>query len=250
MGGHSHWAGIKHKKAITDAKRGKIWTKIVREITIAAKMGGGDPGGNPRLRKAIDDGKAANMPADNIKRAIQKGTGELPGVTYEELQYEGYAPGGVAVIVEVTTDSRNRTNGEIRTIFTKGGGNVGAEGCVGWMFKQKGVIRVSRAAYSDEDGLISKALDLGAEDVKSEEEAFEVLTAPNDFDKVRQGLIDGKIPVESAEVSMIPENLVPVSEADAPKVLKLIEQLEEHDDVKNVWANFDIPEQVLAKLNA
>ena len=249
MGGHSHWAGIKHKKAITDAKRGKVWTKIVREITIAAKMGGGDPGGNPRLRKAIEDGKAANMPADNVKRAIMKGTGELPGVVYEELTYEGYAPGGVAIIVEATTDSRNRTNSEVRNIFAKAGGNVGATGCVGWMFHSKGVIRVSSSAGS-EDAVMTAALDLGAQDFKTEGELYEIYTDPKDFDAVKQGLEKQKIPIESSEISMIPENTVPVSEVEAPKVLKLIEALEEYDDVKNVYANFDIPEQVLAKLNA
>lgn len=250
MGGHSHWAGIKHKKAITDSKRGKVWTKIVREITIAAKMSGGDPGGNPRLRKAIEDAKAANMPADNVKRAIMKGTGELPGVTYEELTYEGYAPGGVAIICDVTTDNRNRTNGEIRNIFSKAGGNVGATGCVGWMFHTKGVIRVAKSAAPDEDALMTLALDLGAEDFKSEAEGFEIFTGPMEFDKVKQGLIDKKVAVESAEITKIPENTVPVSESDAPKVLKLIETLEEYDDVKDVYANFDIPEQILAKLSA
>lgn len=250
MGGHSHWAGIKHKKAITDSKRGKVWTKIVREITIAAKMSGGDPGGNPRLRKAIDDAKAANMPADNVKRAIMKGTGELPGVTYEELTYEGYAPGGVAIICDVTTDNRNRTNGEIRNIFAKAGGNVGATGCVGWMFHTKGIIRVAKSAAPDEDALMTLALDLGAEDFKTEGDVFEIFTGPMEFDKIKQGLLDKKVTVESAEITKIPENTVPVGESDAPKVLKLIETLEDYDDVKDVYANFDIPEQILAKLSA
>lgn len=249
MGGHSHWAGIKHKKAITDSKRGKVWTKIVREITIAAKMGGGDLNGNPRLRRAVDDGKAANMPAENVKRAIQKGTGELPGVEYEELAYEGYGPAGVAMLVEVTTDNRNRTNGEIRLIFTKNGGNMGAEGCVGWMFKAKGLMTIAKSSVKDEDALLSKALDLGAEDVKTDDpEEYEVYTAPNDFDKVKEGLAAAGYAFVSSSVTKIPDNTVSVGEADAPKVLKLMEALEEHDDTKNVYANFDIPDQVLAKL--
>ncbi len=248
MGGHSHWAGIKHKKALLDAKRGKVWTRIVREMTIAAKLGGGDIGGNPRLRKAVDDAKAANMPAENIKRAIQKGTGELPGVNYEELTYEGYAPGGVAVLVEVTTDNRNRTGDEIALIFTKNGGNRGAAGCVAWMFKPKGLVRVKKEGVS-EDALIGDALDAGAEDVLTDNpDSFEVYTATADVDKVKEALAAKKYPVESAEAIQKPDNLVSVGEADAPKVLKLVEALEDHDDVKNVWANFDIPDQVLAKI--
>jgi YebC/PmpR family DNA-binding regulatory protein len=249
MGGHSHWAGIKHKKAIVDAKRGKVWTKIVREITIAAKIGGGDPGANPRLRKAIEDAKAANMPAENVKRGIQKGTGELPGTTYEELAYEGYGPAGVAMLVEVTTDNRNRTLGEVRLIFEKNGGNLGSAGCVAWMFKQKGLILVAKSAAKDADALMGQVLDLGAEDFLTDAaEHYEVYTGPQDLDKVKAGLAAQKIPIVSAELMMKPENTVPVGEADAPKVLKLMEQLEEHDDVKSVWANFDIPDQVLAKL--
>lgn len=250
MGGHSHWAGIKHKKAITDSKRGKVWTKVVREITIAAKLGGGDPNSNPRLRKAIDDGKAANMPADNVKRAIQRGTGELPGVVYEELLYEGYAPGGVAILLEVTTDNRNRTNSEIRTIFAKGGGNVGATGCVAWMFKAKGVILVPKSCGMDEETLMNLALESGAEDFKAEADVFEITCQPADYEKLRAGLSAKKIVAESAELSMIPENTVPVAEAQAIQVLKLIETLEENDDVKSVYANYDIPDSILEKLGA
>ncbi len=250
MGGHSHWAGIKHKKALLDSKRGKVWTKIVKEISIAAKLGGGDPGGNPRLRRAIDDAKAANMPAENVKRAIQKGTGELPGVAYEELTYEGYAAGGVAVLVQVTTDNRNRTGDEIALIFTKNGGNRGAAGCVGWMFKGKGLIRIKKEGVN-EDALIGDALDAGAEDVvTSDSDNFEVYTAPADLDKVRDALAAKKHPVENAEIIMKPDNTISVSEGDAPKVLKLMEALEDHDDVQKVWANFDIPDQVLAKIGA
>jgi YebC/PmpR family DNA-binding regulatory protein len=250
MGGHSHWAGIKHKKAIVDAKRGKVWTKIVREITIAAKLGGGDISSNPRLRKAIEDAKAANMPAENIKRGIQKGTGELPGAAYEELCYEGYAPGGVAVLVEVTTDNRNRTGDEIFLIFSKNGGNKGPAGCVAWMFKPKSLIRVKKEGV-DEDKLISDALDLGAEDVSNEDSNFfEVYGATSDLDKIKQGLSEKRYPIESAEATMKPDNVVPVSADNAPKVLNVIEQLENHDDVKNVYANFDISEEILTKLAA
>jgi YebC/PmpR family DNA-binding regulatory protein len=250
MGGHSHWAGIKHKKAITDSKRGKVWTKIVKEMTIAAKLSGGDPNMNPRLRRAIEDAKAANMPAENIKRAIQKGTGELPGATYEELTYEGYAPGGVAVLVDVTTDNRNRTGDEIALIFTKAGGNRGAAGCVAWMFKTKGLITVKKSDAKSEDAVIEAALDAGAEDVATDAgEVYEIYTAPLELDKVKDAL-SKKFPVASSEVLKKPENLVAVDEATAPKVLKMIEALEDNDDVQKVWANFDIPDQVLAKLGA
>jgi YebC/PmpR family DNA-binding regulatory protein len=249
MGGHSHWAGIKHKKAITDAKRGKVWTKIVREITIAAKLGGGDPASNPRLRKAIEDAKGANMPADNVKRAVQKGTGELPGAEYEELTYEGYAPGGVAVIVEVTTENRNRSADDITLIFTKAGGNRGAAGCVGWMFKPKAVIIVKKEGVN-EDALIGDALDAGAEDVVTDDAAvFEIYGAPADLDKIKSALEAKKYPIESAEATMKPDNTVTVDEANAVKILKLVDALEEYDDVKAVHMNADIPEQILAKLS-
>ncbi|MBI4678456.1 MAG: YebC/PmpR family DNA-binding transcriptional regulator [Elusimicrobia bacterium] len=248
MGGHSHWAGIKHKKGVTDAKKGKVWTKLVREITIAARLGGGDPNANPRLRKAIDDGRAANMPSDNVKRAIQRGTGELPGVQYEDLTFEGYGPSGVAIICEATSDNRNRTNSEIRHLFDGHGGNLGVAGCVAWMFKQKGVIRVARTAGVAEDHLMTVSLDHGAQDLDSSGSFFEVLCDPKDYDRLLQGLAGAKIPVESSEMAMIPDTLVPVGEADAPRVLELVEALEDHEDVKNVYSNFDIPESVLAKL--
>lgn len=248
MGGHSHWAGIKHKKGITDAKKGKVWTKLVREIAIAAKIGGGDPNTNPRLRKAIDDGRAANMPSDNVKRAIQRGTGELPGVEYEDLVFEGYGPAGVAIIAEATTDNRNRTNSEIRFMFQEHGGNMGVTGCVAWMFKQKGVLLVAKTAGVTEEQLMNTALDLGAEDIDASGSSFELLCDPKDFERLRQGLAAAKISVESAEVALVPANLVPVGEADAPKVLGLVEALEDHEDVKTVYSNFDIPEHVLAKL--
>lgn len=249
MGGHSHWAGIKHKKAITDAKRGKVWTKIVREITIAAKLGGGDPGSNARLRKAIEDAKAANMPADNVKRAVQKGTGQLPGAEYEELTYEGYAPGGVAVIVEVTTDNRNRSADDVTLIFTKGGGNRGAAGCVSWMFKPKSLILIKKEGVN-EDALISDALDAGADDVATDVDGvYEVYGPALDVLKIKDALAAKKYAIESAEPIMKPDNYVTVDEATAAKVLKLVDSLEEYDDVKTVHTNADIPEQILAKLS-
>jgi YebC/PmpR family DNA-binding regulatory protein len=249
MGGHSHWAGIKHKKAIVDAKRGKVWTKISREITIAAKMGGGDISGNPRLRKAIDDARASNMPSDNIKRAIQKGTGEIPGAVYEELTYEGYGPGGIAILVEVTTDNRNRTGGDIGTVFTKNGGNKGEAGCVSWMFKPQGLIRIKKSSVKNEDALISHALEANAEDVLTEDaEFFDVITSPVLLEKAKESLAKQGYEIESASAIMKPDNTITLDEATAAKVLALIDALEENDDVKNVHANFDIPDDILSKL--
>ncbi len=248
MGGHSHWANIKHKKGAADAKRGKVWTKCSREITIAAKLGGGDPSGNPRLRKAMDDAKAAQMPSDTITRAIKRGTGELEGqAAFEELTYEGYGPGGVAMLVECTSDNRNRTRGEVHTIMAKNGGSLGAPNSVAWMFKAKGLITVKG---STEDAVMGDALDLGAEDIKSDGDIVEVYTAPNDLLKVKDGLAAKKFQVDTAEVSMIPDNLVAVDEKQAPTVLKLIELLEALDDVKNVYANFDISDAVMEKMAA
>ncbi|MHB2026476.1 MAG: YebC/PmpR family DNA-binding transcriptional regulator [Elusimicrobiota bacterium] len=249
MGGHSHWAGIKHKKAITDAKKGKIWTKIVREITMAARIGGGDPDANPRLRRAIDDARATNMPSDNIKRAIQKGSGNLDGQTYEELTYEGYGPGGTAILVQVTTDNRNRTGNEIAQIFIKNGGNKGEAGCVSWMFKPQGLISVLKTAAPDEDALMSKALDLGADDFVAEgKDAYEIYTDPREMDKIKDGLLAEKIAIASAEFVMRPSNRVSLDEANAKKILELIDALEDHDDVMKVHSNLDIPDDVMAKL--
>ncbi len=250
MGGHSHWAGIKHKKGLLDAKRGKVWTKIVKEIAIAARIGGGDVGSNPRLRRVIDDAKAANMPADNVKRAIQRGTGELPGMMYEERVYEGYGPSGVAMLVEVTTDNHNRTLNEVRQIFRENGGNLGEAGCVAWMFKPKGFITVAKPSSVDEDTLISHALELGAEDVVTDvAEAYEIYTGPQDLDKVKDGLLARQVAVARAEPFMKPDTMVPISQADAAaKVLKLVEYLEDHDDVKKVHANFDIPDEIIDRL--
>ncbi len=248
MGGHSHWAGIKHKKAITDAKRGKVWTKIIKEITIAARMGGGKAEDNPRLRKAIEDAKAANMPLDNVKRAINRGTGQEPGVTYEEITYEGYGPGGIAVIINVTTDSKNRAASEIRKILDNHGGNMGSAGCVGWMFEQKGYISVKKTD-AKEDDLMNLALEIGAEDFRAPEgEEYEIITAPQDFDAVKAKLEEKKIPISAAEITMLPKNEVNVGEDKAQQVLDLMEELEDHDDVQKVYSNFNIPDAVLAKL--
>jgi YebC/PmpR family DNA-binding regulatory protein len=248
MGGHSHWANIKHKKGAADAKRGKVWTKCSREITIAAKLSGGDPTANPRLRKAMEDAKAAQMPSDTITRAIKRGTGELgEAAVFEELTYEGYGPGGVAMLIECTSDNRNRTRGEVHTIMAKNGGALGAPNSVAWMFKAKGLITVKGAT---EDAVMGDALDLGAEDIKADGDIIEVYTAPADMIKVKDGLAAKKYAIESAEVSMIPDNLVSVDEKQAPTVLKLIELLEALDDVKNVYANFDISDAVMEKMAA
>lgn len=245
MSGHSKWATTKHKKAAIDAKRGKIFTKIGKEIIVAAKLGGGDPNGNPRLRTAIAKAKAVSMPADNIKRAIQRGTGELAGVSYEEITYEGYGPGGVAVIVEVLTDNRNRTVSEIRNIFGKAGGNMGEAGCVSWMFQKKGYLVVNRSKV-DEDKLMTLALDSGAEDMQTEDENFAITTPPNDFEKVKKALEDAGITPEAAEVTMIPQTYVKLEGKEAQQMLRLMETLEDNDDVQNVYANFDIPEEIMS----
>lgn len=245
MSGHSRWAGIKHKKGALDAKRGKLWTKIVREIAIAAKISGGSPDSNPRLRKAMDDAREANMPADTIKKAIQRGTGELPGVTYEELTYEGYGPSGVAVIVEATTDNRNRTVGEVRRIFSDHGGNLGETGAVGWMFEMKGLLVIEKSK-STEDQLMSVALDAGADDLKTEDpDHFEVTTPPAEFAKVKKALDDQKIPLVSSEVTLVPKSYVKLTGDAAQSMMKLMNDLEDHDDVKNVYANFDIHREIL-----
>ncbi len=245
MSGHSRWAGIKHKKGLADAKRGKHFTKIVREIAIAAKIGGGQPDSNPRLRKAMDDAREANMPADNIKKAIQRGTGELPGVNYEELVYEGYGPSGVALMLEITTDNKNRTAGEIRRILSLHGGNLGETGSVGWVFSSKGIFAIEKSK-STEDQLMSVALDAGAEDIKSDDpDVFEVTTEPADFEKVKKALESAKIPTLSAEVTLLPKTSVKLSGAPAESMMKLMNELEDHDDVKNIYANFDIPKDII-----
>ena len=249
MSGHSKWAGIKHKKAKVDAQRGRVFTKIIREITVAARVGGGDPGGNPRLRTAVLAARAVNMPADNIDRAIKKGTGELEGVSYEEITYEGYGPGGVAVLVEVLTDNKNRTVGEIRKLFSRHGGNLGEAGCVAFLFEKKGYIQVD-ATKVDEDKLMSIALEAGAEDMQREESLFAVTTVPRDFERVRDAIVKGGIQPLSAEITKHPKSTVRLEGKPAEQMLRLMEELEEHDDVQHVYANFDIPEEIMAAMTA
>lgn len=250
MSGHSKWATTKHKKAAIDAKRGKIFTKIGKEITVAARLGGGDPDGNPRLRTAVVNAKSVSMPAENIKRAIQKGTGELPGVAYEEITYEGYGPNGVAIIIEVMTDNRNRTVAEIRHTMEKLGKGMGENGCVSWMFHKKGYIVVARAK-ADEEKLMGLALDAGAEDLQTEDENFVITTPPNDFEKVKKALEDAGVPLELAEVTMLPQTYVKLEkEKEAGQMLRLVEALEDNDDVQNVYANFDIPDEVMNAVGA
>ena len=248
MSGHSRWAGIKHKKAIIDSKRGKVFTKLGKEISIAARQGGGNPDNNARLRKAIEDAREANMPQDNIKRAVQRGTGEIPGIVIEEIRYEGYGPGGVAVLVEVTTDNKNRSAPEIRKIFSDHGGSLGEVGAVGWMFHVKGVIAVEKSKI-DEETLLSLVLDAGAEDMKtSDEDVYEIITAPADFDKVTAALQAKSVPVSSAEITQVPQTLVPLKGEQAESVLALMQELEDHEDVKAVHANFDVPKEILNKV--
>ncbi|NUQ20526.1 MAG: YebC/PmpR family DNA-binding transcriptional regulator [Gemmatimonadaceae bacterium] len=239
MAGHSKWKQIKHYKAATDAKRGALFTKLIREITMAAKQGGGDPTGNARLRTAIDAAKAKSMPKDNIERAIKKGTGELEGETYSEVTYEGYGPAGVAIIVDAVTDNPTRTVADVRHKFSRGGGNMGASNSVAWMFERKGQI-VIPAAKLDEDTVMELALDAGAEDLRREEDLYVITTQPNDLHAVRSALEAKRITIEEAEIAMLPKNTVKVEGKDADSVLKLIEALEDLDDVQKVWANFDI----------
>lgn len=246
MSGHSKWHSIRHKKAVVDAKRGKLFTRYIKEITIAAKLGGGDPETNPRLRHAIDGAKSVNMPNDNIKKAIQRGTGELDGVHYEEVAYEGYGPGGVAILVEALTDNKNRTVAEIRHTFGKYNGSLGEQGCVGWMFSRKGLIIISKSSVG-EDELMEVVLESGAEDMKDEEENFEVITTVEDFDKILEDIKAKNIKTESAEIMMIPSTYIKLEGKQAEQMLKLFEKLEEVDDVQNVWANFDISNEEIEK---
>jgi YebC/PmpR family DNA-binding regulatory protein len=248
MSGHSKWSTIKHKKGKADAARGRLFTKVIKEITVAARMGGGDPNGNPRLRKAIDTAKTANMPNDNIERAIKKGTGELEGVVYEEHTYEGYGPGGSAVLLNVVTDNKNRTLGEIRRIFERNNGNLGAAGCVAWMFKKRGYLALDRAKV-DGDALMEAALDAGALDVIEGTKEYEVLTEPPDFDAVKEKLTKAGFTLLSGEVTMLPENSTKLTGHQAEVMLKLMEALEEHDDVQHVYANFDIDEEEMNRLS-
>lgn len=247
MSGHSKWSTIKHKKGKTDAARGKIFTKIIREITSAAKVGG-NPEANPRLRLAIDKAKDANMPNDNIERAIAKGTGGGEGITLDEVTYEGYGPAGVAIMVETMTDNKQRTVADIRSIFTKGGGNMGSAGCVSYIFSKKGSLVYEKKEVNEET-LTMEAIDAGAEDIQSEESTIEIVTNPDNFEKVREALKAKGFKPSSAEVTMVPSTTVKVTGDDAQKIINLVKALEDHDDVQNVYANFDIPDEILEKIS-
>lgn len=248
MSGHSKWATIKRKKGKADAARGRTFTKSIKEITIAAREGGGDPDTNPRLRTAVASAKAANMPADNIKKAIQKGTGELPGVTYEEATFEGYGPNGVAVFIDVLTDNRNRTVAEIRHIFSKYNGNLGESGCVAWMFDRKGIITIGKES-ADEDTLMEVALEAGATDIQPQEDAFEVIMEPTDLETVREALKRGSFNILEAEIIRISQNTIKLDRKGAESMMKLYEALDEHDDVQKISANFDIDDEILEELS-
>ena len=244
MSGHSKWSTIKHKKGAADAKRGKIFTKLIKEITVAARMGGGDPEGNPRLRTAISAARAENMPKDNIERGIKKGTGELEGVSYEEASYDGYGPGGAAVLVDCLTDNKNRSVADIKHLFERYGGNLGEPGCVTWIFEQRGLVVLEKDKV-DEDQLIDLALEAGAEDVIEEETEFEVVTAPTDFEAVKKAIDDAGLPYTLAEVTKIPKNTIKIEGKKAQQMINLMQALEDHDDVNHVYANFDIADDVM-----
>jgi YebC/PmpR family DNA-binding regulatory protein len=244
MSGHSKWSTIKRKKGATDARRGKIFTKLIKEITVAARFGGGDPDANPRLRTAVANAKAENMPKDNIERAIKKGTGELDGFTYEEVCYEGYGPGGAAVLVESVTDNKNRTVADVRHIFSKAGGNLGEAGCVGWMFEKKGYFVFEKDAV-DEETLMEIALEAGADDVRDEETTFEVVTSPGDFEGVQSAFDEKGLKYVVSEITMVPQSTVKLEGKEAEQMIRLMEGLEDSDDVQKVYSNFDISDQTL-----
>ncbi|MCH7761413.1 YebC/PmpR family DNA-binding transcriptional regulator [candidate division TA06 bacterium] len=244
MSGHSKWAQIKRKKQATDAKRGQLFTKLIREITVAARAEGGDLDGNPRLRTAITAAKGANMPLENIERAIKKGTGELPGVVYEEVSYEGYGPGGVAILVEALTDNKNRTTSDIRHIFSNHGGSLGNTGCVVWIFQQKGIVTVSQSGC-DEEALMAIVLEAGAEDLQSDNGSFEILSPLNALEDIKKALEENGISYANAEITRNPQTSVKIEGRQAQQVLKLVESLEEQEDVQKVYANFDIPEEMM-----
>lgn len=246
MSGHSKWSTIKHKKGAADAKRGKLFSKLIKEITIAARVGGGDPDGNPRLRTVLDKARQANMPKDNVERAIKKGTGELEGFTFEEVTFEGYGPAGVAVMVETLTDNRNRTVAELRHLFEKGGGNLGAAGCVGWMFTKRGVLTFDKSV--GEEALMNTALEAGAEDISEEEGIFTVVTDPANFDAVKAACDKAGLKYIEASLSMVPQNTVKLDRNAAEKTLRLMDALEDHDDVQNTYANFDIDAKTMEQL--
>lgn len=247
MSGHSHWAGIKHKKAANDAKRGQVWSKLARKIIVAAKEGGGDPSANLALRYAIEKAKDANMPKDTIEKAIKKGTGELGSVNYEEVLYEGYAPGGVAIMVEALTDNRNRTGPEIKKLFERHSGSLGTSGCVNWMFSKKGLITVGTDAV-EEDDLLETVLSVGAEDLENTGEVYEITCEPSSFEALKKVLKEKNVPTQVAEISMVPQNDVRLEDVGtAKKVLGLMNDFDDHDDVQNVYANFDIPDEIMAE---
>jgi YebC/PmpR family DNA-binding regulatory protein len=249
MSGHNKWSTIKHKKGAADAKRGKMFSKIIKEISIAARMGGGDPEGNPRLRTAVNAARAANMPKDNVERAIKRGTGEIEGVNYEEITYEGYGPGGVAVIVETLTDNKNRTVAEIRHIFDKYNGNLGETGCVAWIFEKKGVVVIPTQGLTEDD-VMELALEAGAQDVKLDGETFEVTTEPSDFEAVRKSIEDKGWKIEFSEVTMIPQNTVKLEGKKAEQMLKMMDALDDNEDLQRVFANFDITEEEMMRISA
>jgi len=249
MSGHSHWAGIRYKKAAVDAKRGRMWSKLTRMIIVAAKAGGGDPAANLSLRYAIDKAKSANMPKDTIEKAIKKGTGEVEGVNFEEVLYEGYGPGGVAIMVEALTDNRNRTTPEIKRVFEKHGGSLGTGGCVNWMFSKKGLITVS-TAETEEEQLFEIALNAGADDMQNTGEVYEITCDPAAYEKLKERLQEKEIPTQVTEISMVPQSTVPVNDdKTAQKIISLMEAFEDHDDVQNTYANFDIPDEVLSEIS-
>ena len=248
MSGHSHWAGIKHKKAANDAKRGRVWSKIARMIIVAAKSGGGDPGHNLALRYAIDKGKAANMPKDTIEKAIKKGTGELGAISYDDVLYEGYGQNGVAIMVDGLTDNRNRTAPEIKKIFEKRGGSLGASGCVNWMFHKKGFITVATSAI-DENELMEIALSEGADDMQTAGDVYELTCEPDAYEQLKKALQEKEIPTEIAEISMVPQSMITIDNVDtAKRILRLMDELEDHDDIQNVYANFDIPDEIVSQI--
>lgn len=247
MSGHSKWSTIKHKKGAADKKRGKIFTKLIKEITVAARMGGGDPAANPRLRHALSEANSQNMPKDTAERAVKKGTGDLEGVNYEEIIYEGYGPGGVAVLVECLTDNRNRTIAEVRSIFGKAGGNVGTDGCVAWMFDKKGFISVSKE-HADEETLMDLALDAGAEDIIEETDSFDIITEPEEYDAVKDAIDAAEIKYELAEITMLPQNMTKLDGKEAEQMIKFMEALDDSDDVQKFYSNADIPDEVFDSL--
>ena len=245
MSGHSKWASIKRKKAVTDARRGQLWSKLLKEVSVATRMGGDDLGGNARLRTAIQDARAANVPKDNIDRAVKRGSGQLDGVTYDEVTYEGYAAGGVAVLIETLTDNRNRTVSDVRHLFSKHGGNLGENGCVNWMFDKRGFFAIGRSAMTEE-AFMELAIEIGAEDISIEDETFEIYSKPEEYTAMREALDGRGVTLEASQLAMLAQSTVRLESDDVGKVLRLLEALEEHEDIQHVWSNFDVDEEVLA----